>query len=158
MAKPLLWREGLGALSCQLFGQLRHGTLLRADVSANADGDLVGLSDTAATKDGGTEGTRERVAGSYRVGHIHLGGGLEGDMTGREDVTAVDTTGEDEHAQIVLAEDEPTLVSHRSYVQCVVEAAVFLSPNNLLLKRNPIFFVDGRTAVLPNYNSFFSWS
>lgn len=135
-----------------------HGALLRADAGADLHGQTVSFGDGHAGEDGCGKAAGEAVAGANGVDHIHMRRGLETLLAGSKDVTAVDTTGEDEHAQIVLAEDEPTLVSHRSYVQCVVEAAVFLSPNNLLLKRNPIFFVDGRTAVLPNYNSFFSWS
>ena len=68
------------------------------------------LGDGHALEDAGAEGAGKRVAGAHGVGNIHMRSLVERLAAGSEDVAAVDTTGEHEHIQIVLAEDEPALV------------------------------------------------
>ena len=63
-----------------------------------------------AVEDAAHEGAGEGVASAYGVGHLDLWRFLEGDMTGSENVGAVGAAGEHEHVEIVLAQDEPTLV------------------------------------------------
>ena len=72
----------------------------------------MGFFDVFALQDGGREAAGERVAGANRVGHFHLRCLNETYFLGREDVTAIHATGEYEHFQVVLAQDEPALVLH----------------------------------------------
>ena len=68
------------------------------------------LGDGHALEDAGAEGAGKRVAGAHGVGNLHMRSLVERLAAGGEDIAAVDTTGEHEHIQIVLAEDEPALV------------------------------------------------
>ena len=61
-------------------------------------------------EDVGYEGCRERVACAYSVGHLHFGCGLERNVAGGEDVTAVDAAGEYEHLEVVFAKKDPAFV------------------------------------------------
>ena len=99
-----------GGLSLHALGQCGHRAVLGADIGAHLYGVLMCLGDGHALEDAGAEGAGKRVAGAHGVGNIHLGSRLERLAAGGEDIAAVDTTGEHEHVQIVLAEDEPALV------------------------------------------------
>src|SRR3712207_9574783 len=63
-----------------------------------------------ALKNGGREAAGERVSGAHSVGHVYLWGLYKALLLGREDVTAVDSAGQNEHFKIVLAHDEPAFV------------------------------------------------
>ena len=65
-----------------------------------------GFSPEDACDEGGGEG----VASADGVGHLHFRSGLEGYVSGSEDIAAVDAAGEDEHPEIVLTEQNPALV------------------------------------------------
>ena len=70
----------------------------------------MGLGDGLASQDCGTEGARERVTGADGIGHFNLGGLLEGHLAAGEDIGAVGATGEHEHVEVILAQDQPALV------------------------------------------------
>ena len=70
----------------------------------------MGFADGLFVKEGGGEGGREGIAGTDRVGHFNTGRFLEEHGAGGEDITAIDATGEHQHLEVVLAEDEPTFV------------------------------------------------
>ncbi len=63
-----------------------------------------------ALEDAGYESGGKRVACAHGVGYLHLRGGLERYVAGGKHVTAVDTAGENEHLQVVLAQQDPALV------------------------------------------------
>ena len=94
----------------QLLGQFGHGTGLSADKGTDLNSKLVGFLDRHTGKDGRGKRACEAVAGTYRVVHFHLGCRLIALHAGRKDVAAVGATGEHEHLQVVLAEDEIALV------------------------------------------------
>lgn len=52
----------------------------------------------------------EAVAGADCIGHFYYGCRLERYLSGGEYIAAVDTAGEDEHFEIVLAEENPAFV------------------------------------------------
>ena len=87
-----------------------HGTTLGADKGTHLYGQLVGLGDRESLQNGSSKGSGERVTCSYRVGHLHLGGLLEADEARGEDVTAVGTTGQNQHLQVILGQQNPALV------------------------------------------------
>ena len=72
----------------------------------------MGLRHGLAVEDAAHERAGERVSSSYSVGHFDLRRFLEGYVTRSEYVTAVSATGENEHVEVVLAQDEPALVLH----------------------------------------------
>ena len=94
----LMMEQVIALLGCgeQVAGQGGHGAVLRADVGADLDGQLVGLRDGLAVEDGGAEGARERVTGADGVGHLDLGGLLERHLATGEDVGAIGAAGEHE--------------------------------------------------------------
>ena len=63
------------------------------------------LVDGLALQDGCTERTRERVAGSHRVGHLHLRRGLIIRLVGREHIAAVGAAGQHQNIQVVLLDE-----------------------------------------------------
>ena len=71
---------------------------------------LVSLGNALALQDAGTESTSEAVACSYSIGNFYLRSFLERLEAWSKDIAAVHTTGEHEHVEIVLTEDEPALV------------------------------------------------
>lgn len=99
-----------GGLSLHALGQCGHRAVLGADIGAHLHGVLMGLGDGHTLEYAGAEGAGKRVAGSHGVGNLHMRSLVERLAAGSEDIAAVDTTGEHEHVQIVLAEDEPALV------------------------------------------------
>ncbi len=99
-----------GGLSLHALGQCGHRTVLGADIGAHLYGVLMCLGDGHALEDAGAEGAGKRVAGAHGVGNLHMRSLVERLAAGSEDIAAVHTTGEHEHVQIVLAEDEPALV------------------------------------------------
>ena len=71
---------------------------------------LVSLGNALALQDAGTESTCEAIACSYCIGNLYLRSFLERLEAWSKDIAAVHTTGEHEHVEIVLTEDEPALV------------------------------------------------
>ena len=102
----------------QALWQLRHGTRLSADKGTDLNSELVGFLNRHSGKDGRGKGACEAVAGTYRVVHFHLGCRLEALHAGRKDVAAVGATGEHEHLQVVLAEDEIRSEERRVGKEC----------------------------------------
>ena len=70
----------------------------------------MGLRHGLAVEDAAHERAGERVSSSYSVGHFDLRRFLEGYVTRSEYVTAVSATGENEHVEVVLTQNEPALV------------------------------------------------
>ena len=70
----------------------------------------MGLRHGLAVEDAAHERAGERVSSSYSVGHFDLRRFLEGYVTRSEYVTAVSATGEHEHVEVVLTQNEPALV------------------------------------------------
>src|SRR3712207_9251441 len=82
-----------------------HGAFLCAYVGAYFYGPFVGFLYRLALKNGGREAAGERVSGAHSVGHVYLWGLYKALLLGREDVTAVDSAGQNEHFKIVLAHE-----------------------------------------------------
>lgn len=97
-------------LLCEFRGEDGHGSVAGADEGRGADCEGVGLGDRLPAQNRGDESGCEAVACSDSIGHLDLGCGLEGDVAGSEDVATVDTAGENEHLEVVLAEEDPALV------------------------------------------------
>lgn len=97
-------------LKFQVGWQFGHGTTLSTHVCTYAHGKLVSLTQALALENTGTEGACETITSSDRICHSDLGSLLEGLELGGEHITAVHTTGEHQHIQVILAQDEPTLV------------------------------------------------
>ena len=98
---------------CKQFGrQNGHSTVLGAYIGADLYCKFVCLIDGFAVEDGGAEGTRERVTGANGIGHLNLGCRLEGHFAGFEHIGTVGATGEYQHVEIVLAQNEPALILH----------------------------------------------
>ena len=70
------------------------------------------LGNGFASKDGGTERTREGVASANGVGNSYLRSLAERHSARCEDVRAVGAAGEYQHVKVVLAQDEPALILH----------------------------------------------
>ena len=70
----------------------------------------MGLGNGLAVEDAADEGTREGVASADGISHRYFRRLLEGDVARGEDVTAISAASEDEHVEVVLAQDEPALV------------------------------------------------
>src|SRR3712207_8929887 len=77
-----------------------HGAFLCAYVGAYFYGPFVGFLYRLALKNGGREAAGERVSGAHSVGHVYLWGLYKALLLGREDVTAVDSAGQNEHFKI----------------------------------------------------------
>ena len=68
--------------------------------------------DRLSCKCGCTESRGEAVSGSNGIGNLYSWRLLERLCSRCKDITSVDTTGQYEHLQIVLTEDEPAFVLH----------------------------------------------
>lgn len=99
-----------GGSVLQMFREDGHGTILRTYVCAHADGNAVSLGDALSGKDGRHKRARKRVAGAHGVRHLHPRRLKMLNGTAREGITAVDAAGEDDHIEIVFAENQPAFV------------------------------------------------
>ena len=59
---------------------------------------------------GGNESRRERVAGTYRIRHLHLRSLDKRDFARGEHIAAVYAASEDKHLQVILGKENPALV------------------------------------------------
>lgn len=70
----------------------------------------MGLRYRLSIEDAADEGAGEGVASTYGVGNLHFRCFLERHAARCEDIAAVNATSKHKHVEIVLAQDEPTLV------------------------------------------------
>ena len=68
------------------------------------------LLNALTLQDAGTECTGEAIAGTNGISNLYLWSLLERLHTRSEDIAAVDTAGQHEHIEIILAENQPALV------------------------------------------------
>lgn len=101
---------GRGSEGAEVGRELGHGAFAGADEGRGSDGEGVGFGDALALEKRGYEGGGEAVAGADGVGDFDFRGGLERDVAGGEDVAAVDSAGQNEHSEVVFAQQNPAFV------------------------------------------------
>lgn len=70
----------------------------------------MGFGDALALEKRGYEGGGETVTGADGVGDLNFRGWLERDVTGGEDIASVDSAGQNEHSEVVFAQQNPAFV------------------------------------------------
>ena len=84
--------------------------MLGADECGSVYSFMMCFLDAFPFENAGDEGGCEGVAGADRVGNLYHWRGKEGYVSGSEDVASVDAAGEDEHLEVIFAEQDPAFV------------------------------------------------
>lgn len=108
---------------------------------------LVSLGNALALQNAGTESTCKAVACSYSIGNFYLWSFLERLEAWSKDIAAVHTTGEHEHVEIVLTEDEPALVLDVK-TGITEETAMVINSSSLIFNTSQRFKLSQITSLV----------